>query len=255
MNENHMSYSAKKYRTPDGAPADIAIFTIISHPKNTANKSLPDRELCVMLIKRKAWPFKEMWALPGGFSKETESIYESARRELLEETGVDNIHIEYLDVYSTPGRDPRGWMISHAFYALVNEELLYNKKASTDAADVQIFSVRDVLEHMELAFDHKQIITDALQRLQRKMLETTIAKQFLPQEFTLGQLQQVIKTVVPDFHEDNFIRKLKGTQRRKGLLMEARDSHGNPKTSDEFSQRAAQLYRFTGYEPDLSIYS
>ncbi|WP_240548391.1 NUDIX domain-containing protein [Paenibacillus lignilyticus] len=249
-----LTYSPRNYRTPDGAPADIVIFTITSTHRNTAKKSLPTRQLEVLLIQRKSWPFAGQWALPGGFSKETETILESAKRELQEETGVDNVHIEYFNAYSEPGRDPRGWMISHAFCALVHEGELEHRRAADDAADVRLFSVQEALE-MELAFDHKQILQDALGHIRRSMLTTAIAREFLPEEFTIGELYQVIEAVVPDFVEHNFIRKITSTQSRKGIIEEIRDSRGELKMSNRYSQRAAQLYRFTDYVPQLSIYS
>lgn len=252
--ENETNYNPGKYRTPDGAPADIVIFTITAQHKQGVKKSLPLRELQVLLIQRKQWPFAGQWALPGGFSQETETIYESARRELFEETGVDDVHIEYLNVYSAPGRDPRGWIISHAFFALVNETYLEKRHASDDAADVRLFSVQEALK-MELAFDHRIILQDALLKVQERMLTTTIAKQFLPKRFTISELYQVIQTVVPDFEEKNFIRKITSTQSRKGIIEEARDTDGKPLMSNQYSQRAAQLYRFTDYVPKLSIYS
>lgn len=252
--ENETNYSSSKYRTPDGAPADIVIFTITSTEKHTAKKSLPNRELQVLLIERKQWPFAGQWALPGGFSKETETILESAKRELWEETGVDDVHIEYFNVYSAPNRDPRGWMISHAFFALVHEEDLARRRADDDAADVRLFPV-EVALRMELAFDHRQILTDALQRVRQQMMTTTIAKEFLPDEFTMSELYQVIQTVVPEFEDKNFIRKITSTQSRKGIIEEVMDRNGQPKLSNQYSQRAAQLYRFTDVVPTLSIYS
>ncbi|WP_239613580.1 NUDIX domain-containing protein [Cohnella mopanensis] len=251
---NVNNYSSSKYRTPDGAPADIVIFTIASIGRKTKKKSLPLRELQVMLVQRKQWPFAGQWALPGGFSQETETIQDCAKRELREETGVDGIHIEYFNVYSKPGRDPRGWMISHAFYALVNEDVLTDRKASGDASDVRLFSIEEALK-MELAFDHNDIIRDALEQIHTKMLTTTIAKEFLPEQFTMSELYQVIETVVPDFEEKNFIRKITSTQSRKGILEEVRDPYGQLKGSNRYSQRAAQLYRFTNCKPKLSIYS
>ncbi|MCA0756610.1 NUDIX hydrolase [Paenibacillus sp. N4] len=254
MVENESNYSAARYRTPDGAPTDIVIFTIVSHEKHGGKKALPDRELQVLLIKRSVWPFEEKWALPGGFTRESETVYECARRELQEETAVEDVHIEYFNVYSAPGRDPRGWMISHAFLALVNERLLEKRKADVDAADVGLFSVEEALG-MDLAFDHRQILSDALEGIRRKMLATTIAKEFLPDEFTISELYQVIRTVVPDFEESNFIRKLTSTKSRSAIITEALDETGKPKQSNQYSQRAAQLYRFTGVEPKLSIYT
>ncbi|QHW31338.1 NUDIX hydrolase [Paenibacillus rhizovicinus] len=252
--EEAANYSASRYRTPDGAPADIVIFTITSTERNTAKKSLPVRQLEVLLIQRKGWPYQGHWALPGGFSKETETLLDSALRELHEETGVADVHIEYFGVYSKPGRDPRGWMISHAFFALVHEHALANRRAADDAADVRLFPVQEALA-MNLAFDHREILEDALQQIRIKMLTTTIAKSFLPEEFTIGELYQVIEAVVPDFEEKNFIRKITSTQSRKGIIEEVRDRKGELKQSNRHSQRAAQLYRFTDYVPQLSIYS
>lgn len=252
--ENETNYQASRYRTPDGAPTDIVLFTITSVEKSLVKKSLPVRDLQVMLIQRKQWPFEGQWALPGGFTNENESVHECARRELMEETGVADVHIEYLNVYSTPKRDPRGWMISHAYCALVHESLLAMRKAADDAADVRLFPIEDVLA-MELAFDHGTIVRDALAQIKLKMLTTTIAREFLPEEFTMSELYQVIQTVVPTFEEHNFIRKITATQSRNGILEEVVDHQGKKKLSNKYSQRGAQLYRFTEYEPQLSIYS
>lgn len=252
--ENAANYNARSYRTPDGAPSDIVIFTITSSEKNTGKKALPSRELQLLLIQRKKWPYEGQWALPGGFCNEDESMYDCARRELQEETGVEDVHMEYLNVYSKPGRDPRGWIISHVFFALVHENLLAKRKAADDAADVRLFPVEEALS-MELAFDHKEILQEALVRIRHQMLTTTIAKEFLPEEFTIGELYQIIETVVPDFEEKNFIRKITSTQSRKGIIEEVRDRNGEPKLSNRYSQRAAQLYRFTDYVPQLSLYS
>ncbi|OPH47871.1 ADP-ribose pyrophosphatase [Paenibacillus ferrarius] len=254
MVENESNYSISNYRTPDGAPTDIVIFTIISQEKHTGKKALPTRELHVMLIQRKIWPYEGQWALPGGFTRETETVHACAMRELKEETEVEHVHLEYFNVYSDPGRDPRGWIISHAFLALVNENLLANRKAAVDASEVHLFPVDEALT-MDLAFDHRQILMDALREIRLKMLTTTIAKEFLPEEFTIGELYQVIQAVVPAFEEKNFIRKITSTQSRKGIIEEARHPDGTLKSSNKYSQRAAQLYRFTEVEPQLSIYS
>lgn len=251
--ENESNYTSSKYRTPDGAPSDIVMFTITAEDKGTGKKALPERKLEVLLIQRKKWPFEGQWALPGGFCDENESMYDCARRELMEETSVADVHLEYFNVYSEPNRDPRGWILSHAFFALVHERYLADRKAQDDAADVRLFPVDEALA-MELAFDHGRILRDALERVRAKMLTTTIAKEFLPEEFTIGELYQVIRTVVPDFEEPNFIRKITSTRSRHGLLEEAKDEQGKPKQSNRYSQRAAQLYRFTGHVPELSIY-
>ncbi len=253
--EEQTNYDAKKYRTPDGAPADIVMFTLTKRERKTVTKTLPLRELRVMLIRRRAWPYAGKWALPGGFSRDDESLYETAMRELKEETGVVGRHLEYLSVYSDPGRDPRGWIISHAFFALVEEEVLEKRQAADDAEEVGLFTIEEALDELDLGFDHRAIIADAYRRIQEKMLQTTIARKFLPQAFTLSELYQVIKAVVPDFEEPNFIRKITSTRSRKGILEEVRDENGAPISSNQYSQRPAQLYRFLDNVPRLSIYS
>lgn len=245
------------YRSPDGLPIDICIFTITSEQKKTATKSLPHRELSVLLIQRKIAPFKDMWAIPGGFSREDETLEEAAFRELQEETNVGHeVHLEQLQAYYTPGRDPRGWIPTVVYVALVNESLIAHRKASDDAADVRLFPVSEALQ-MDLAFDHKHILADAFRYVKTKMTTTTIAKELLNETFTIGELYQVIQTVVPDFQEEkpNFIRKLVSTKARKGLLEEVLDEDGLPLYSDQYSQRKAKLYKFSDYQPHLSIYN
>lgn len=251
--ESASDYQANQYRSPDGVPTDIVVFTITSTEKQGAQKSLPVRTLQVMLIQRKKWPFAGKWALPGGFTRDTETVHECAKRELLEETGVAAVHLEYFNVYSSLGRDPRGWMISHAFFALVQEAYLADRQTSDEASDVKLLPVEEALT-MDLAFDHRFIMQDALNQIRRKMLTTTIAKEFLPEQFTISELYQVIRTVVPTFEEKNFIRKITSTQSRKNILEEVRDSNGQLVMSNRYSQRPAQLYRFTDYSPELSIY-
>lgn len=258
--ENASNYDSSKYRTPDGVPADIAIFTITSDNK-LPGISLPHRDVKVLMVKRKKWPYQGCWALPGGFSDENETLLDAAKRELKEETSIDNLHIEHLNIYSNPGRDPRGWIISSAYFALVNEKHLEKRKASDDAEDVQLISFEDLLSmdkgdpngdfeqnKDKLSFDHKLIVNDAFNAIQNKMLSTDIAKEFLEEEFTLAELHQIIKTIVPSFNEaePNFKRKVL----QRGIIKEVKG-----KTSNKYSRRSAQLYKFTGNFPQLSIYS
>lgn len=249
----------KKYRTPDGLPVDIAYFTITSEHLATRSKSLPKRELKVLLIQRdpKSEAFPSHWAFPGGFSHEHESLDEAARRELKEETNVgdESIFMEQLRTYYTPGRDPRGWIPSVVYVALLHERCFANIQAADDAAEARLFTIEEALQ-LPLAFDHREILEDAIQWVRTKVLTTTVAREFLDEEFTINELYHLISTVVPEFEEDktNFKRKLIGTQTRQGLLEEAVDRNGEPKFSDEYSQRKAQLYRFTDYQPKLSIY-
>lgn len=252
------------YESPEGLPVDISIFTITTEKLKKTRKSLPKRDLKVLLIKRKTfsekredYPYQGYWALPGGFSKKEETIDEAALRELREETNVKGeVHIEQLKTIYYPGRDPRGWIPTVIYYSLLHESMLENLKAETDAEDVGLFSL-DQVETMELAFDHKDIIKEAYEEIKTKMMNTNIAKEFLEEEFTISELLQVIQTVVPEFsmEKSNFIRRLTGTKSRKGLIEKAVDENGEERKSAEYSNVQAQLYRFTDLEPKLSIYN
>jgi hydrolase, NUDIX family len=94
-----------------------------------------------LLIKRSQFPYKGAWALPGGFLRPGETIEETAKRELLEETGVENPFLHLAGVYSEAGRDPRGWIISNSFISLINAENC-TLRADTDAWDAAWFCVK-----------------------------------------------------------------------------------------------------------------
>lgn len=116
---------------------------------------------CVLLIKRGNEPFKDKWAIPGGFVNLNEDVLSAARRELFEETclNIPNGYFQVVDVYSKPGRDPRGWTISVAYLVCVDDEILI-PKASDDAAEAKWFPLNK-LPIEDLAFDHFEILRDA----------------------------------------------------------------------------------------------
>jgi len=238
-------------RSPDGVHANVVLFTIVSVERRSAKKTLPIRELQVALVRASDANGQTCWALPGSSCKADESIREGAVRALAETTGVTDVPLEYDEAYGDPGRDPRGWHISHAFLALSDESSVRSRLRSD--AGVALVPVDDALR-MPLVLDHGRMVRTALERVRRNMLTTTIARRFLPEEFTISELYQILETVVPEFEEKNFIRKITSTRSRKGILEEVRDRDGLPKTSNRYSQRAAQLYRFTDYEPRLSVY-
>jgi 8-oxo-dGTP diphosphatase len=117
-------------------------------------------EWLVLLIQRKHNPFKNFWALPGGFVEPNEPIESAALRELKEETGITGIKINFLNFFDEPDRDPRERTISMAFMGTVNKDIFL--KASSDARKAEWFRI-DKLP--DLAFDHKKIIDMAKLRL------------------------------------------------------------------------------------------
>ena len=112
--------------------------------------------LNVLLIKRKNEPFRDQWALPGGFLEEDETMQEGANRELEEETGLKLEKLQQIGAFGTPGRDPRGRTISIAFVGLIGTEA--KVKASDDAVEVKWFNLNNL---PVLAFDHRDIISEA----------------------------------------------------------------------------------------------
>lgn len=162
-------------------------------------------ELRVLLIKRAYEPFKGSWALPGGFILENETLDEAARRELEEETGVKNIFIEQLYTFGNPNRDPRGHIISVAYFALVNLED-HPALASTDAQEAKWFKLSEL---PELAFDHAQILETAIRRLDAKVRYQPIGFELLPEKFTLSELQNLYETILgQELNRRNFRAKI-----------------------------------------------
>ena len=124
-------------------------------PSLTADIFIYNDELNFILIKRKNEPFKDCWALPGGFVEYGETVENAAIREAKEETSID-VELESLvNVYSKPDRDPRGHTVTVVYTAKGD---FNTKKADSDAKDIGIFS-KDELDTLEIAFDHKKIIT------------------------------------------------------------------------------------------------
>ena len=141
-------YDMAKYDRPSIA-ADIAVFSIMGK-RNRSDKELvqdednyrksPEKKLKLLLIKRAEYPYREQWALPGGFCQSKEEVYQAARRELYEETHVKDVYLRLAGIYSDMGRDPRGWIISNTFLALIDGEQC-SLKADTDAWEARWFDV------------------------------------------------------------------------------------------------------------------
>ena len=114
----------------------------------------------ILLIRRSNPPFKEQWALPGGFVDQDEDLEPAAQRELAEETGLSRLKLTQLQTFGKPGRDPRGHTVSIVFLSVVDKELT-GIQAASDAAEVRWFDIDDL---PRLAFDHAEIISVALKR-------------------------------------------------------------------------------------------
>lgn len=132
------TYDSSKFEKPS-VTVDVLIFTIFNEKSNNYRK-LDDKKLSLLLIKRGGHPFKDKWAIPGGFVNINESLEEGAKRELKEETNVENVYLEQLYTYGDVERDPRTRVISSVYMALVNSDKI-DIKAGDDASDARWFSV------------------------------------------------------------------------------------------------------------------
>ncbi|MBX9976380.1 NUDIX hydrolase [Cytobacillus firmus] len=245
-----------QFITPDGYTSDIAVFTITS--ELVGEYKPPKKELKIMLIKRSELdhegnPNMEAgkWALPGGFVRPGETAFQAAERKLAEETGVEGLKIKHYGVYDSPGRDQRGWIISNAHYVIANEETLRSRKKTYDASEIGLITLEEALE-LDLAFDHRTIMDDALWFIKKDMALTTLAKHFLPEEFVLSELQGVLLTVLDDpsiSTDAAFFRKAPTLP-----FIEAVSEDGKQKKSNRYSKTPAQLYRFNDFQPIVSVY-
>ena len=192
---------------------------------------LDDEDLKVLLIQRDIEPFIGKWALPGGFVALGETLEESALRELREETGLTKVFLEQLYTFGNPGRDPRERVVTVAYYALV--KLLDHKiQAATDARNAAWFAVDDL---PKLAFDHDEIVSTALSRLQGKVRYQPIGFELLPPKFSLTQLQRMYEIILErELDKRNFRKKVLSLD----ILRELDE------VEQDVAHRAARLYRF-----------
>ncbi len=210
--EQAHTYDAAKYDRPS-VTIDVVIFTLI------------ERELHVLLVQRKRWPYEGFWAIPGGFINMDESLEQAARRELEEETGVRDVYLEQLYTFGDPQRDPRTRVISVAYMALVRAEAQH-LRVSDESHAVRWFPVRALPE--ALAFDHEQVLSYAIGRLRSKLEYTTLAFQLLPELFSILELKHTYEQILGEkLDKGNFYRKIK----ESGLLEETthvREGRGRP---------------------------
>ncbi|WP_417376630.1 NUDIX hydrolase [Gimesia maris] len=192
---------------------------------------LDEADLQVLLIQRDLPPFEGDWALPGGFVRLEESLEEAARRELQEETGIENVFLEQLYTIGTVDRDPRERVVTVAYYALVNLSD-HRIQAATDARNAAWFAVDDV---PALAFDHPEILEMAHERLRGKVRYQPIGFELLPPKFTLRQIQHLYEVILDrPLDKRNFRKKILSM----GILIELDE------VETDVAHRAARLYKF-----------
>lgn len=208
----------KRAHAPVNITADLVILTV------------REDQLQVLLVERANEPYAGRLALPGGFLRADETLDDAARRELAEETALERIHLEQLRAFSAPDRDPRGRVVTVSYLAIAPS--LPVPVAGSDARAAAWVPVADA---KDLAFDHDEILADALEHARTKLEDTTLATAFCQDTFTIGELRRVYE-VVWGFPLDprNFNRKVTGTD---GFVVPTGDTR-SPETG-----RPAALYR------------
>lgn len=192
------NYDPDKYAKPS-VTADVVTLTVNE-----------DDHLCILLIKRGGYPYKGKWALPGGFMMtDEESVTQAAKRELFEETGVQDVNLRQLYTFSDPDRDPRMHVVSVAYTALIPKGSI-RVRAGDDAWEAQFFQIGYDVDGMifqspnvtireeDLAFDHKKIIRMAIKRLRSRIKYEPDAFWLLKnkKEFAISELKAIHETIL-----------------------------------------------------------
>jgi 8-oxo-dGTP diphosphatase len=198
-----------------------------------------DGVLKVLMAKRAEPPFLGCWGLPGGFIdiKHDVDTDMTARRKLMDKTGLAPAYLEQLQVISGAERDPRGYSVTLAYYALVAHQFVGSNIATVESASWIAVSE---LANLSIAFDHQHIIELARQRLQQKTLYSMIPIFCLPQKFSIGQLIKVIEAIIE-----------KPIQRKS--LMRRIEASGMFEISDEKISSGGRFAQLYSLKPDADI--
>ena len=251
-------YDQSKYERPS-VTADSVTLTVRRGERRSFRYD-PENKLRLLLIRRKNHPYKGCWALPGGFLEPGESIEECVLRELYEETGAKPSALFPLGMYSKPGRDPRGWIISEAFVTVIRGDT--EVRGGDDAEDARWFDVSffkdgngrrkfrledgetvitpDEGESDSLAFDHARIISDALSMIAERVRHGGHIYEFMPDKFTFAELQASYEALTGETEQNsNFRRKMSAQVEPTGQF------------TSGAGHRPAELYRRKDKETDL----
>ncbi len=190
--------------------------------------------ISVLLVKRKYEPYKNAWALPGGFVLENENLEQAVERELSEETGVKINYLEQLYTFGDVARDPRGRVVSIAYFGLVKPNA-FKLHASTDAQKAEWFNIAQL---PKLAFDHKKIVQIAIERLQGKITYEPIGFELLDKRFPFSDLEKLYTTLLGrEIDRRNFKKKITSLKVLDELDEKVSKGRGRPGSLFSFNQK------------------
>lgn len=191
-------------------------------------------DISVLLIRRKYEPFKGQWALPGGFVLKDESLEDAVERELNEETGIKINYLEQLYSFGNLARDPRGRVVSIAYFGLVRPDT-FKIIAATDAQEVSWFSTNSL---PSLAFDHQDILKMAIERLKAKITYQPIGFELLDKKFPFSDLEKLYSTILGrSIDRRNFRKKFLGLNVLDELDEKVSKGSGRPANLFQFNQK------------------
>jgi 8-oxo-dGTP diphosphatase len=209
----------------------------------------PQTALHVLLIQRKLPPFAGHWALPGGFVRTAETLEGAVQRTLREESGIEPDYLEQLFTFGNPGRDPRGQIVSVAYYVLVKPSK-FTLETGADIEDVRWWPLHEL---PGLAFDHQEIIHFAHSRLKSKVTYEPIGFELLDEVFPFSHLEHLYTTLL-DYRVDrrNFRKKMLMLDILE-MLSEKSKGYGSGRPAALFRFNRSRYFEFKqrGHMPDI----
>lgn len=162
--------------------------------------------LKVLLVKRKNNPYKDFWALTGGALYNDEDLEDGLNREIYEKTGLEHIEVKLANVFGKKNRSPVMRMVAVTYIGIIDSSKVEIAKSTLKTSNAEWFSIDEV---PHLAYDHNEIITDAIKKLKEEILKTDLLKVFFPNGFTLPELQKVYESILEKkLDRRNFRKKI-----------------------------------------------
>ena len=163
-------------------------------------------KLKILLVKRKNNPYQGLWALTGGALYNDEDLEEGLKREIYEKTGLENIEVKLANVFGKKNRSPVMRMVAVTYIGIIDASKVEIAKSTLKTSNAKWFSIDEV---PHLAYDHNEIIADAIKKLKEEILKTDLLKVFFPNGFTLPELQKVYESILEKkLDRRNFRKKI-----------------------------------------------